>query len=57
MTALKLLTTWLPDRKVLIGGGPGADKTGAVSMVVATTALDPDRVEAGTAAGQKAGAA
>ena len=57
MTALKLLKTRLPERKVLIGGEPGAGKTGALSMVVATTALDPDKVEAGTAAGQKAGAA
>ena len=57
MTALKLLTTRLPERKGLIGGEPGAGKTGALSMVVATTALDPDKVEAGTAAGQKAGAA
>jgi len=57
MTALKLLTTRLPEGNVLIGGEPGAGKTGALSMVVATTALDPDKVEAGTAAGQKAGAA
>ena len=57
MTALKLLTTRLPERKVLIGGEPGAGKTGALSMVVATTALDPDKVEAGTAAGQNPGAA
>jgi hypothetical protein len=57
MTALKLLTTRLPERKVLIGGEPGAGRTGALSMVVATIALDLDEVGAGTAASQKAGAA
>ena len=57
MTALKLLKTRLPERKVLIGDEPRAGKTGAPSMVAATTALDPDKVEAGAAAGQKAGAA
>src|SRR2546422_7407218 len=57
MSALKLLTTRLRERKVLIGGEPGAGRTGALSMVVATTALDPDKVEAGTAAGPKAGGA
>lgn len=57
MTVLKLLTTRLPERTVLIGGEPGVGKSGALFMVVATTALDPDRVEAGTTAGQKASAA
>jgi predicted ATP-dependent serine protease len=57
MAALKLLATRLPERKVAIGGEPGAGKSGALSMVVATIALDPDTVEAGTTASQKAGAA
>lgn len=57
MTALKLLTTRLPERQMLSGSEPGAGKTGALSLVVATTAVDPDKVEAGPAAGQKTGAA
>jgi hypothetical protein len=37
------------------GHGPG--EPGALYMVVATIALDPDKIEAGLAGGQKAGAA
>lgn len=37
----QLVTVRLPERNVLIGGEPGAGKSVALSMLVATAALDP----------------
>jgi hypothetical protein len=38
----KIVSVGLPERNVLLGGEPGAGKSAALSLLVATAALDPD---------------
>ena len=38
----EVVTVTLPERNVLLGGEPGAGKSVALSLLVATAALDPD---------------